>query len=232
MGRAARTCDDLVAELRALGSDHNRAGMARFGIETANAFGVSVTNIRAIGRTVRQDHQLAAELWATGYHEARILASLVDRPQWVTAGQMDRWVADFNSWDLCDQVCGNLFDRTPFTHAKIVEWAEDEREFVRRAAFATIAWRAVHDKKAPDAELAAYLPLIELRSTDPRNFVKKAVNWALRQLGKRSAVLHAPCLELSRILAESGDRTARWIGRDAVKELEKPEIRARLGPGA
>ena len=229
MARRPRTRDELVAELRALGSDRNRAGMARFGIETASAFGVPVTAIRAIGRTIRHDHDLAETLWATGYHEARILASLVDKSQWVTRDQMDRWAADFNSWDLCDQVCGNLFDRTPFTHGKIVQWAGDEREFVRRAAFATIAWRAVHDKAAPDDGLLAYLPLIERHSADPRNFVRKAVNWALRQLGKRSAGLHAPCLALAKRLAESDDRTARWIGKDAAKELEKPEIRARLG---
>ncbi|GIL00123.1 MAG: hypothetical protein BroJett030_00220 [Alphaproteobacteria bacterium] len=229
MARAAYTCEQALAELRARGSPENREGMARFGIATDRALGVSVRDIRAVGRAISHDHKLALQLWATGIHEARILASLVDRPQWVTRQQMDDWAGDFDSWDLCDQVCGNLFDRTPFAHERIIAWAADGREFVKRAAFAMMAWRAVHDKGAIDDALTVYLPLIRREATDPRNFVKKAVNWALRQMGKASATLYAPCLALARDLADSGDRTQRWIGKDAVKELESEAVRGRLG---
>jgi 3-methyladenine DNA glycosylase AlkD len=154
---------------------------------------------------------------------------LVDKPQWVTREQMERWVADFNSWDLCDQVCSNLFDKTPHAHDKAVQWAGDEREFVKRAGFTLMACRAVHDKQAPDDTLESYLPLIRHEAHDPRNFVRKAVNWALRQIGKRSASLHGPCLDLAHELAGSDDRAARWIGKDAVKELESDAVKQRLG---
>ncbi|MCB1462650.1 MAG: DNA alkylation repair protein [Nitratireductor sp.] len=229
MARAPHTVEQALELLRTHGSERNRAGMARYGINVDKAFGVSMPAIRAAGKAITHDHDLAQALWDTGIHEARILAALVDKPQWVTREQMDRWAGDFNSWDLCDQVTGGLFDKTPHAHEKAVEWATDEREFVKRAAFAMMAWRAVHDKRAMDDALTTYLPLIRQASTDSRNFVKKAVNWALRQMGKRSPALHAPCLELARELAQSDDRTARWIGRDAVKELESDAVKARLG---
>ena len=229
MARTAYSCEQALAELRGHGSEANRLGMARFGIATDAALGVSVPNIRAIGRKIRHDHALASALWQTGIHEARILASLVDKPQWVTPRQMDEWAAGFDSWDVCDQVCGNLFDRTSYADEKIVAWAGDSREFVKRAAFAMMAWRAVHDKDAPDETLAAYLPLIRREATDPRNFVKKAVNWALRQIGKRSAALHGPSLALARELSRSDDRAARWTGTDAVRELESEAVRGKLG---
>jgi 3-methyladenine DNA glycosylase AlkD len=204
--------------------------MARFGINVERAFGVSMADLRALSRDIERSHDLARELWQSGWHEARLLAALVDRPQWVGENQMERWTADFDSWDLCDQVCGNLWCRSPLAPEKIRQWVEDEREFVRRAGFVTLAWMAVHDKKAPHASFLQYLPLIRDGSHDPRNFVKKAVNWALRQTGKRSRSLHGPCLELARELAASPDRTARWIGSGAVKELEGEKVRARLKP--
>lgn len=228
MARAPHTADQAIAQLRLAGRAENRLGMARFGISTAKALGVSVPDIRAAGRAIRHDHELAQALWESDIHEARILASLVDRPQWVTPEQMDRWAGDFDSWDLCDQVCGNLFDKTPFAHEKIMAWAGDDRQFVKRAAFCTMAWRAVHDKRAIDEELKTYLPLIAREATDPRNFVKKAVNWALRQIGKRSAGLHGPCLELARRLADFNDPAARWIGKDAVRELESEKMHIKL----
>ncbi len=203
--------------------------MARFGISTGKALGVSMPDIRAVARAIRHDHDLAHALWESGIHEARILASMVDRPEWVTAHQMDRWAGDFDSWDLCDQVCGNLFDRTGFAHEKIIAWAGDDREFVKRAAFTTMAWRAVHDKKLADDALLAYLPLIRREAGDPRNFVKKAVNWALRQIGKRSAQLHGPCLELARELSQSEDAARRWVGSGARRELESEKVRSKLG---
>ena len=202
--------------------------MARFGIATARAYGVPMPEIRRLGNSVEPDHALALSLWQTGIHEARILAALIDRPEWVTADQMRQWVNEFDSWDVCDQVCGNLFDRAPGIGALIPKWAADEREFVRRAAFATIAWQAVHLKKEPAETFLAFLPLIERHATDGRNLVKKAVNWALHQIGKRDAQCHGPALALARELAASPDRTAAWIGRDAVKELQGEAVRARM----
>lgn len=203
--------------------------MGRFGINVDRAFGVSMTAMRPLARQYRRNHDLAAELWASGFHEARILAALVDDPRLVTPQQMDEWAGEFNSWDLCDQACMKLFSATPFVDEKVKKWAKDEREFVRRAAFALIAGYAVHGKKSPDAEFVPYLAIVEQGATDPRNFVKKAVNWALRQIGKRSQSLHPKALDVARRLADSDDRTARWIGRDAARELTDPKQMSRLG---
>jgi 3-methyladenine DNA glycosylase AlkD len=228
---AAEASEDaagILAELKALGTEENRAGMARFGINTERAYGVSIASLRPIARRLKHDHALAEALWASGMHEARILAAFVDEPAKVTPKQMDAWAAEFDSWDLCDQVTNNLFARTPHVEKKVAKWAKDERAFVRRAAFALIAAHTVHAKKAPDADFLPYLDLIEKYSSDPRNFVKKAVNWALRQIGKRNLALHAPALALAEKLAASNDKTARWIGRDAVKELTDPKQMERI----
>ena len=212
----------VLKELRALGSAENRAGMARYGINTGRAFGISMATLKPIARRLKRNHDLAQALWASGWHEARLLAALIDDPKQVTPAQMDAWTADFDSWDLCDQACSKLFVRTPFVEARIAKWAKDNREFVRRAAFALLAAYTVHGKTVPDETFLAYLPLIERHATDERNFVRKAVNWALRQIGKRNSTLHAPALALARKLSESDDKTARWIGKDAVKELTDP----------
>ena len=202
--------------------------MARFGINADRALGVSMTAMRPIEKRLRRNHALAGDLWATGIHEARILAALIDDPKAVTPAQMDAWVAEFDSWDLCDQACMKLFARTPYVADKVRQWAEEDREFVRRAAFALVAGYAVAAKKATDEELLAFLPIIERHAGDSRNFVRKAVNWALRQIGKRSPGLHAPALALAEKPAASEDKTARWIGRDAVKELADEKQRARV----
>jgi 3-methyladenine DNA glycosylase AlkD len=225
---ATREADSVLTELRALGSPEGRAGMARFGINTEKAFGVSMTAMRPLQLKYRRRHDLAAALWATGWHEARILAALIDDPRLVTRKQMDAWAADFDSWDLCDQACMKLFAKTPFVEAKVAKWANDKREFVRRAAFATVAGYAVSAKTASDSEFIPFLSLIEKYAMDERNFVRKAVDWALRQIGKRSPTLHRPALALARRLAASDDRTARWIGKDAVRELTDPAQLARL----
>jgi 3-methyladenine DNA glycosylase AlkD len=209
----------VLAELRALGSEESRAGMARFGINTQRALGISMKTLEPLSRKYRSNHELAAGLWASGYHEARLLAALIDDPKLVTSTQIDRWAADFDSWDLCDQACMKLFVKTPLVEEKIARFADDEREFVRRTAFALMAAYAVHGKAVPDATFIGLLDLVEKHATDPRNFVRKAVNWALRQTGKRSVALHKPALALAERLAASEDRTARWIGRDAAKEL-------------
>jgi 3-methyladenine DNA glycosylase AlkD len=225
MGKtSAPSVDAIVDELRRLGSHKNRAGMARYGIETSRAFGVSIAALRPVARRLKRDHALALALWKTGFHEARLLAVFIDESKKVTALQMDRWAGDFDSWDLCDQACSKLFVRTPYVEEKIVQWAEDERTFVRRAGFALLAAYTVpvHGKSVPDGRFAEFLPLIERHATDPRNFVKKAVNWALRQIGKHSIGLHGKALAVAERLAAATDRTARWIGKDAVRELTDP----------
>jgi 3-methyladenine DNA glycosylase AlkD len=230
-GSAAPSANDVIRELRALDSEKNRAGMARFGINTEHAFGVSMATLDPIARRLKKNHALAQELWASGHHEARLLAALIEEPAKVTPRQMDSWAADFDSWDLCDQACMKVFARTPHVAAKVAKWAKDKREFVRRAAFATIAGAAVRSKE-PDKVFLPFLTIIEAGATDERNFVRKAVNWALRQIGKRSPGLHKPALALARKLAASDDKTARWIGKDAVRELCDPTQIARIAKRA
>ncbi|MGB7286707.1 MAG: DNA alkylation repair protein [Salaquimonas sp.] len=226
--RINKTLNQLLDELRAQSVPENRLGMARFGIDTSNALGISMPNIRAIGATTKKSHALAVELWASQIHEARILASLVDIVEDVTPQQMDHWVGDFNSWDLCDQVCGNLFDRTAFAQDKILDWKDDPREFVKRAAFAMIAWQAVHLKAEPDETFLNHLQFIPAAASDDRNFVRKAVNWALRQIGKRNKKLHGPARQLASELAASDNKTAAWIGKNAYDELASEKVRHRL----
>lgn len=196
--------------------------MARFGINTERAFGVSVREIRRIGKNCGRDHARALELWATGFHEARILASVVDLPSAVKSSQMDDWVEEFNSWDLCDQCCGNLFDRTPFAWKKAAQWSRRKPEFEKRAGFALMAGLARHDRVAPDAQFAALLPLIEAQSGDERNYVWKAVNWALREIGKRNAVLRVEAIACAERILKTETKAGRWIARDALRELRGP----------
>lgn len=220
--------DRVVAYLRSQRNEANIEGMARFGIETGAALGISNTTLRAIGRKIRRNHDRALELWASGIREARLLAAFTAEPKKVTADIARNWAAEFNSWEIVDGV-SDLFSDAKLQYPLIAEFAADEREFVRRTAFAMMAWSAVHMKTEPDAILLNWLPLIEQHAGDPRNFVRKAVNWALRQIGKRNTACHGPALELSRRLAASDDKTKRWIGRDAVKELSEARILAKLG---
>ena len=214
----AATADQIIAHLRGMGSADNREGMARFGINTDAALGISNTELRGIAKLVKRDHARAEDLWQSGVREARLLAAFTDEPAKVTRGQCVRWAAEFDSWEVVDGV-SDLFVETPFWRELVTEFAADDREFVRRTAFAMLAWAAVHRKKEPDATFVDVLPLIEAHATDARNFVRKAVNWALRQIGKRSMALHGPALKLAEKLAASPDKTARWIGTDAVREL-------------
>jgi 3-methyladenine DNA glycosylase AlkD len=203
--------------------------MARFGINPDRALGVRIPDLRRLAREIGTDHRLALSLWRTRVHEARILASMIDDPTAVTEGQMESWAGDFDSWDLCDQCCGNLFDKTPLAHRKALEWASRDDEFVKRAGFATMAWSVVHDKKAADATFLAFLPVIEREADDDRNFVRKAVNWALRQIGKRNQRLNRAAVGVARRLAKRNDsRAARWIGTDALRELTSEGVRSRL----
>ncbi len=222
------TSDEVLAMLAARGSAENRAGMARYAINTACVFGVSVTELRRIARTMGTDHRLALELWATGNHEAQLLAGMIDDPALVDEAQLERWVGDFDSWDTCDQTCANLFDRTGFARLKAVEWAAREEEFVKRAAFALMAALAVHDKRAPDELFESFLPVIAAAADDERNFVKKAVNWALRNIGKRNQALNAAAVACAHEVAARGTRSARWIAADALRELTSAKVRQRL----
>jgi 3-methyladenine DNA glycosylase AlkD len=205
--------------LRSIAVPANLAGMARYGIRTDHALGVPMPAMRALAKRVGRGHALAAELWASGVHEARIMAGLVDEPAKVAARQMDAWMKDVYSWDVCDQLCNNLFVRTPHAWGKARRWATSRAEFNRRAAFALMASLAVHDKAAGDAEFLALLPLIEQAAGDERNYVKKAVNWALRQIGKRNARLRPAAIASARRIAAQGGKAARWIASDALREL-------------
>lgn len=210
----------ILAELRSLANPASRAGMARYGIDTERALGVSLPALRAIARRTGRDHALALALWESGVHEARILAALVDDPAAVTKRQAERWARDFDSWDVCDCVCSALFDRAPFAWEKAREWSGREAEYVKRAGFVLAAALAVHDTAAPDAPFRAFLRIVEREAGDGRNFVKKAVNWALRQIGKRDAALHREALAAARRIRSMDAPSARWIASDAIRELE------------
>jgi 3-methyladenine DNA glycosylase AlkD len=230
---AVWTAARVVQELRSMADPSQLDGMARFGIRTDRALGgIGVPRMRALAKRVGHDHALAGELWATGIHEARLVATMVEEPPAVTEAQMESWVADVDSWDVCDQLCGNLFDRTPFAYRKAVDWSGREEEFVKRAAFALMAALAVHDKGAPDERFLAMLPLIEREAPDHRNFVRKAVNWALREIGKRNAALNAAAVTTARRILAEGPRSARWVASDAVRELTGEPVQRRLAERA
>jgi 3-methyladenine DNA glycosylase AlkD len=219
---------DVVEELRALGDPAGREGMARFGINPERALGIRIPQLRVVARRIGRDHAMAAELWASEIHEARILAAFVDDPAQVTPEQMEAWAADFDSWDVCDQACSALFARTPYAYEKAAAWSERAEEFVKRAGFALMAALAVHDKRAPDEKLAAFLPMIEREAGDRRNFVRKAVNWALRQIGKRNASLNAEAVACADRILERGPRSTRWVASDALRELRSDAVRTKL----
>lgn len=195
------------------------AGMQRFGIDATHAIGVKLPELRKLAKIIGKDHALALELWDTGLHEARMLASMIDDPAEVTEQQIDNWTKDFYSWDLCDQVCGNLFDRTPFAIAKAIEFSAREEEFVKRAGFVLMAEYAVHHKKAPDETFLRLLPIMEREAWDNRNFVKKAVNWALRQIGKRNNILKMAAIQTAHNILKQNHKSAKWIATNALNEL-------------
>ncbi|MBI5807540.1 MAG: DNA alkylation repair protein [Ignavibacteriales bacterium] len=222
------TVDEVIQELKKFESSHNREGMKRFGINVEKAFGISVTKLRSIAKKIGKDHQLAIQLWNSEIHEARILASMVDDPNLVTKSQMNNWVKDFNSWDLCDQVCSNLFCKTSYAEDKIFEWSKSKKEFIRRAAFSLIACLAVRDKKRRDEEFSIFFDLIKKYSTDERNFVKKSVNWSLRQIGKRSLFLNTKSINLAKEILMLNSNSAKWIAKDAIRELTNPNTIKRI----
>ncbi|MFN2158796.1 MAG: DNA alkylation repair protein [Anaerolineales bacterium] len=220
--------NEVMEMLQSAADAENLDGMARYGMSTEKRLGVKVPQIRQIAREVGRDHQLALDLWDTGIAEARIVASMVADPELVTEDQMDKWITDFNSWDVCDQVCMNLFEKTPLSWGRIRAWHSREPEFERRAAYALVACLAWHDKNAPDGKFIELIPLIEEAAVDERNFVKKAVSWALRNIGKRSSGLNRVALATARGLIKSDDKTSRWIGKDTIRDITSPAAQRRL----
>ncbi|MFA6570230.1 MAG: DNA alkylation repair protein [Bacteroidota bacterium] len=222
--------EQIISELKSMANARNVEGMSRFGINPAGLLGISVVNLRILAKEIGKNHETALELWDTGIHEARILAAFIDIPKSVTRKQMENWVKDFDSWDVCDQVCMNLFDKTPYAFDKAVEWVEREEEFVRRAGFALMAVFAVHNKEAEDDFFYSFFPLIIKYSTDERNFVKKAVNWALRQIGKRNWELNLRAIKCCETMLKThpASKSARWNANDALRELTNDTARKRI----
>jgi 3-methyladenine DNA glycosylase AlkD len=229
----------LLAELRAMGSEKHRASMASFAINVGGAFGVSIYELRKVAKRLGSDHSLALALWATANHEARLLACFVDDPAAVTPRQMEAWAADFDSWDICDQACTSLFDQTAHAWTKAIAWAKRDEEWIKRGGFALMAGLAWHDKTTADPAFRKLLPVIEAAAFDERNFVKKAVNWALRNIGKRNLAMNEAALACAeRILAaanrrtarggDAGVRAARFIATDALRELASAKVQARV----
>ena len=216
-----KQAEEIVAQLKRRGTKKNVEGMARYAIVARNVCGVSVGDLRDLAKKLGKSHDLALSLWKTDVYEARMLAAFVDERDRVTPAQMDRWARAFDNWAICDHCCFHLFDQTLHAWAKIAEWTRRDEEFVKRAGFALIASVALHDKKAPDEPFLGALKMIERESTDDRNFVKKGVNWALRGIGRRNPKLKAAAVALSRNLAASSDKTARWIGKDALRDLSR-----------
>jgi 3-methyladenine DNA glycosylase AlkD len=220
--------NEVLAWLERRGSKKNRDGMARYAIVAPKVFGVSVGDLREKGKDLGRSHELAMALWASGWYEARMLVPFVGEPDRVTPAQMDRWCRDFDNWAVCDALCFHLFDRTPHAYDKVAQWATRRDEFQKRAAFALAASLAGHDKAAPDVNFERILPLIERAADDDRNFVKKGVSWALRGIGMRSPNLHAASIALARRLADAPSPSARWIGRDALRDLTRPLVIRRV----
>ncbi len=222
------TCEEVVRRLKLMGDPRAAEGAARFGIRVPNLLGVCAPDLRRLAKEIGKDHALARRLWTTGIHEARVLAALIDDPAQVTPRQMEQWAADFDSWAVCDAACCCLFDKTPYAWDKAIEWTSREPEYVKRAGFVLMAALAVHDKKAPDERFKAFLPLVIRHADDERNFVKKAVNWALRQIGKRNAPLNELAIQTAQDIRRTGSKAARWIAADALRELTSDKIQARL----
>lgn len=219
---------EIIKELESQSNPEDVAGMAKYGIKTTHAYGVRMPELTRIAKETDKDHELAEKLWQHAYTETRILACLLDDPKLVSEEQMERWALEFNSWDVCDQCCMKLFRKTPYAYNKINQWSMREEEFVKRAAFTLIATLAVHDKKVDDAQFEQLFPIIIRESTDDGNYVKKAVNWALRQIGKRNLNLNKKAIGVSINISEIDSKSAKWIAKDALKELKSEKIQERL----
>lgn len=220
--------DEILSTLKSLSDPQRVSGMGRFGINPETIYGISIPNLRNIAKEIGKDHPLAGQLWSSGIHEARILACMIDNPEMVSEAQLECWVTDFDSWDVCDQCCNKLFDKTEFAYQKAAEWSGRPEEFVKRAGFVMMAQLAVHDKKADDRQFEPFFPIIVKESADQRNFVKKAVNWALRQIGKRNPNLNQRAIEVAETIKQTDSKAARWIAADALRELTGDKVQERL----
>jgi 3-methyladenine DNA glycosylase AlkD len=222
------TCARALEELRALGERRNVDGMARFGIRAKVVYGVAKPKMDELARRIGKDHHLALELWASGVHDARILAGMIDLPREVSSQQMERWARDFDNWDVCDGTCCHLFVFAAPAWKKAIAWSRRDPEFIKRAGFALMAYLAYRDMQATDAQFRRLLPLIEREAYDDRNFVRKAVNWALRNIGKRNLRLNREATRAAARIRGQGSRSARWIAADALRELQSAAVQARL----
>ena len=219
---------DVLGKLQSVARPDNLGDMARYGISIEQRLCISVPDLRKLAKEIGRDHKLAMDLWRTGIGEVRILATMIDDPDKLTEEQMEDWVKDIDSWDVCDQVCMNLFRKNQLAWKKILDWSERGEEFVKRTAFSLIACLAWHDKKAADEKFLELLPVIVREAVDERNFVKKAVNWALRNIGKRNISLNKAAINTAKEIQRLDSRTARWIASDAIRELESDAIQNRL----
>jgi len=219
---------DVLQQLRSKAQPEHLQGMAKYGMTVEQRLGVSIPDMRKLAKEIGRDHRLALGLWRTGITEARIVASMVGDPAKLTEDQMEDWVIGINSWDVCDQVCMNLFEKSQLAWKKVADWSEREEEFVKRTAFSLIACLAWHDKKAGDERFIGLLPLIIRGSTDERNFVKKAVNWALRNIGKRNLNLNQAAINAAKAIKRLDSKAARWVASDTLRELESEAIQGRL----
>ena len=222
------TKEQVIVKLKRCANPKNIEGMARFGINSKNSLGVSIPDLRKLAKEIGKDHILAQKLWDSKIHEAKILASMIDEPKLVTKKQADQWIKDFDSWDVCDQVCMNLFDKTSFAFERAILWTKNTAEFEKRAGFALMASLAFHDKSFSDEKFLKFFPLIKKYSIDERNFVRKAINWALRQIGKRNINLNKQAIELAKEIQNINSKSARWIAYDAIKELTNRGVQERL----
>ena len=219
--------EEIIKKLKSMANSKNVVGMAKFGINPKNTYGISIPNLRKLAKEIGNNHDMAQKLWASGYHEAKILASMIDEVDKITTRQMDNWIAEFDSWDVCDQVC-SLFEKTPYAFEKAVEWSKLDKEFEKRAGFALIATLAWHDKNSPDTKFVKFFPHIKRGATDERDYVKKAVNWALRQIGKRNKNLNRKAILVAQEIAKIDNRAAKWIASDAIRELTSEKVQKRL----
>ncbi len=217
------TLKEILKKFKALADPKAKEGMAKYGITSKKVYGISIPNLRKLAKEISKNHELAKELWKEGSREAKILASMIDDPELVDEKQMEEWVKDFDCWEVCDQCCLNLFWQTPFAFKKAIEWSKRKDEFVKRAGFALMAVLAWKDKKAEDNKFLKFFSLIKQQATDERNFVKKAVNWALRQIGKRNLKLNEEAIKIAKEIQKIDSKTAKWIASDAIRELTKKQ---------
>ncbi|GAB4367109.1 MAG: DNA alkylation repair protein [Calditrichia bacterium] len=223
--------EQIINELHRLSRPESKAGMAQYGIQVDKALGISIPELRNIARRVGKNHELALRLWDSEWHEARILATMIADPEQLSETLTEKWAMDLNSWDLCDQFCNNLLRKTAFAHRKALEWSGRPEEFVKRAGFVLMAVLAVHDKKSKDPVFTNFFPLIEREAFDNRNFVKKAVNWALRQIGKRNAALNREAIRTAQKIAKRENPAGRWIAQDALRELLSEPVQKKFQTG-